>query len=101
MQSLSCENEFYLHENKRSFFISMASHLASLGNKSLGQFGNGLQKSEYARGGRWEEGKCESLSSSLSRIPIVHCALHFPSARNLVPRVFWRSYDTEVASGEE
>ena len=30
-----CENEFYLHENKKIIFISMASHLALLWNKKM------------------------------------------------------------------
>ena len=42
---LSCENEFYLHENKQSIFISMAlslvDSLVSLSNKGLGRLGNG------------------------------------------------------------
>ena len=30
VQNLSCENEFYLHENKRSFISTTSSHSASL-----------------------------------------------------------------------
>ena len=30
VQNLSYENEFYLHENKKTIFVSQASHLASI-----------------------------------------------------------------------
>ena len=39
---LCCENEFYLHDNKKIIFISMALHLASLWNRGLKQLRNGL-----------------------------------------------------------
>ena len=39
MQNLSCENEFYLHEHKKSF-SSVAWHLVSPWNRGLGQIGN-------------------------------------------------------------
>ena len=36
MQNLASKNKFYLHDNKKSFFVSMASHLVSLGNRGSG-----------------------------------------------------------------
>ena len=43
MQDLCCENEFYLHEDKKIFFVSMASHLASLWNRGLRQLGSSAE----------------------------------------------------------
>ena len=37
-----CENKFYLRENKKITFISMAAHFASLWNRGLRRLGNGL-----------------------------------------------------------
>ena len=36
MQILASENKFYLHDHKESFFVSMALHLVSLGNRGYG-----------------------------------------------------------------
>ena len=85
MQSLSCENEFYLHENKSHFhIIGFAFSLA--------------WKLVCARWAIGKRKRRESLFLSFS-FPSFTTPFHFPSYRNLVPRVLSLSYDTEVASG--
>ena len=41
MHNLSCENEFYLHENEKMISISKAEHLPSCSNRDPGELGNG------------------------------------------------------------
>ena len=45
MQNFSCENEFYLHEDKNAFITSMALHFGLPWNRGLVQLGNGLLRS--------------------------------------------------------
>ena len=39
---LSCEKEFYLHENEKNIFISKAEHLTSFRYRGPGELGNNL-----------------------------------------------------------
>ena len=42
MQNLSCENEFYLQDNKKIIFTREPFYLASFKNRGLRHLGNGL-----------------------------------------------------------
>ena len=44
LKNLSCEDEFHFHENKKTIFESIASHVPSLRNRDSGQRENGLLK---------------------------------------------------------
>ena len=44
LKNLSCEDEFHFHENKKTIFVSIASHVPSLRNRDSGQRENGLLK---------------------------------------------------------
>ena len=97
MQSLSCENEFYLHENKSHFHINGFAFSLALKQK-LGATWKWLIKKLVCA--RWAIGKRkrrESLFLS-SSFPSFTTPFHFPSPPNLVPRVFSLSYNTKVAS---
>ena len=71
---LSCENEFYLQENKSHFHINSFAVNFAL-NGGFVQLGNGLfDKKKYARRGPREEGKDPSspvLFSSLASLLLV------------------------------
>ena len=45
VQNLSCEDEFYLHENKKIIFVTMVLHKGSLWNRGMGHLGNRLRTS--------------------------------------------------------
>ena len=93
MQSLSCENEFYLHENKSHFHINGFAFSIAWKQK-LGATWKWLIKKLVCA--RWAIGirkRRESLLMSFS-FPSFTTPFHFPSPPNLLPRVFSLSYDT-------
>ena len=76
MQSLSCENEFYLHENKSHFHINGFAFSLALKQKLGATWKWLIKKLVCAVGDRKKEKARVSLNVFL--LPIVHYALSFP-----------------------